>query len=395
MKLFRLMRIACLFFLLAGIANLPVIAQTTGSISAWDNHSAGFTVPGTNDNWGAYDSHVGYRCWMIWMFNQSNTTYTNATMWVPNSTFNISQTYLYPGDVFRRDFYIYEPLTLGFDSSRQVEPLIIPASGTRLQKVTVKITPMDAIYDPNAPGIGQTDLEVRIWGMCVSSSSSDAGAGQFDPSEQKTEWQIKNPIMGKEYSFIANINVFNQGNLPINSKPQVNLSMSVWYSPILITGSQSVSIHDNSLAKVPDFGPSANEVFYSIGEVADWHPRPPEEHNGITYEAFNQTVPVAVDKGILWPPNHKMIPVTVIVNPFDFESGFITSVTSNEPEDGLGDGDMSPDWVITGDLTVDLRAERSGTGSGRVYTITVKCKNYAGNSSFENVEVIVPHDQKK
>lgn len=44
----------------------------------------------------------------------------------------------------------------------------------------------------------------------------------------------------------------------------------------------------------------------------------------------------------------------------------ITSVSSNEPENGLGDGDTAPDWVIIGDLKVNLRAERADTGSGRV-----------------------------
>ena len=42
----------------------------------------------------------------------------------------------------------------------------------------------------------------------------------------------------------------------------------------------------------------------------------------------------------------------------------IVSVTSNEPIDGLGDGDTAPDWIITGALTLELRAERAGTGSG-------------------------------
>ncbi|RLB32230.1 MAG: hypothetical protein DRG87_00185 [Deltaproteobacteria bacterium] len=73
----------------------------------------------------------------------------------------------------------------------------------------------------------------------------------------------------------------------------------------------------------------------------------------------------------------------------------IADVNSNEPTDGLGDGDKAPDWEITGDLTVDLRAKRSGTGSGRVYTISVKCCDAWGNTATQNVEVTVPHDQGK
>ena len=71
----------------------------------------------------------------------------------------------------------------------------------------------------------------------------------------------------------------------------------------------------------------------------------------------------------------------------------IISVASNEPVKGLGDSDTAPDWVITGDLTVKLRAERSGKGSGRIYTITVECADSSGNSSADTAKVTVPHDK--
>ena len=63
--------------------------------------------------------------------------------------------------------------------------------------------------------------------------------------------------------------------------------------------------------------------------------------------------------------------------------------------EGEGDGNTSPDWEITGDLTLDLRAERSGQGDGRVYTITIECTDASGNPSAKDVTVIVPHDQGK
>jgi hypothetical protein len=51
--------------------------------------------------------------------------------------------------------------------------------------------------------------------------------------------------------------------------------------------------------------------------------------------------------------------------------------------------------VVTGDLTLDLRAERSGTGSGRTYTITVVATDSAGNASApKTVTVFVPRSQK-
>jgi len=99
---------------------------------------------------------------------------------------------------------------------------------------------------------------------------------------------------------------------------------------------------------------------------------------------------------ILWPPNHKMVAVTTSISVSDNldPSPFcrISSVSSNEPQKGLGDGDTAPDWKITGDLTVNLRAERSDEGSGRVYTITVMCTDTFGNSSTGTTNVRVPLD---
>jgi hypothetical protein len=96
----------------------------------------------------------------------------------------------------------------------------------------------------------------------------------------------------------------------------------------------------------------------------------------------------------LWPPNHKMVPVTVT---YSISGGCgtaactITSVTSNEPINGLGDGDASPDWTIVDAHHVNLRAERSGTGSGRIYTITITCTDGGGHTALKTVQVTVAH----
>jgi hypothetical protein len=101
-------------------------------------------------------------------------------------------------------------------------------------------------------------------------------------------------------------------------------------------------------------------------------------------------ISIKATPSVLSPPNNKLVPVTLVVQATD-DSGpvtsRITSVRSNEPVDG-----SSPDWVITGDLSLLLRAERSGQGHGRVYTITVQCRDAAGNSSKGTVQVTVPHD---
>lgn len=101
---------------------------------------------------------------------------------------------------------------------------------------------------------------------------------------------------------------------------------------------------------------------------------------------------------VLWPPNHNMVVVTVRASVLDScdpaPTWTIVLVTSNEPANGLGDGDLSPDWMITGDHTVSLRAERSGTGNGRIYTITVQATDASGNMSVQSLTVSVPKNQK-
>jgi hypothetical protein len=100
---------------------------------------------------------------------------------------------------------------------------------------------------------------------------------------------------------------------------------------------------------------------------------------------------------VLWSPNHQMVPVNIsaLVNDACDSSAVtkIIAVTSNEPVNGSGDGDTSPDWAVTGNLTLNLRAERAGSGSGRVYTITVESRDASGNVSVKQVTVTVPHNQ--
>jgi len=63
---------------------------------------------------------------------------------------------------------------------------------------------------------------------------------------------------------------------------------------------------------------------------------------------------------------------------------------SNEPVNGTGDGDTAPDWEVLDAHHVRLRAERSATGAGRVYTVTISCADDAGNTSNRALTVTVP-----
>jgi len=101
---------------------------------------------------------------------------------------------------------------------------------------------------------------------------------------------------------------------------------------------------------------------------------------------------VSVSPATLWPPNHKMVPVTVAAAASDAcgaASCTIASITSNESVNGQGDGNTAADSQITGPLTATVRAERSGGGSGRVYTLSVRCTDPSGNASTGTTTVAV------
>lgn len=121
----------------------------------------------------------------------------------------------------------------------------------------------------------------------------------------------------------------------------------------------------------------------------------------------------------LWPPNHEMISVTVIVNVSDACSApetLLVSATasSSEPDDFLGDGLYSGDvdgqdgYAVPVPVLVQydeprdsylgsvlLRAERDGVETGRTYSLECVVVDPAGNRSVASCVVIVPHDRRR
>jgi hypothetical protein len=99
---------------------------------------------------------------------------------------------------------------------------------------------------------------------------------------------------------------------------------------------------------------------------------------------------------LLWPPNNKMRQVAV-VSAGDALSGVATlqvTATSNEPSDPADpDAVVKPDG--SGGFVVELRADRLGSGSGRVYTLTATSTDLADNVRTVTATCTVPHDQGK
>ncbi len=111
-------------------------------------------------------------------------------------------------------------------------------------------------------------------------------------------------------------------------------------------------------------------------------------------------ISVSVTPRVPWSPNHKMVAITARVTVTDIcDPGVdvvLTSITSNEPDDAVDNGDGNTVDDIQGasfgaeDYGFLLRAERAGAGTGRVYTIIYTATDASGNSANGVATVAVP-----
>lgn len=111
-------------------------------------------------------------------------------------------------------------------------------------------------------------------------------------------------------------------------------------------------------------------------------------------------VQATVSQNSLWPANNKMVDVGFDYQASDGCSGnpdISIAVTSDEPTataPGAGGPNHAPDAEIKADGRILLRAERSGSGDGRVYRITATATDASGNSASSSVHVRVNHNKK-
>ena len=130
-----------------------------------------------------------------------------------------------------------------------------------------------------------------------------------------------------------------------------------------------------------------------------------DSNEGITSTQFvlsvNNTAPncsnASPSQNSLWPPNLKFATITiggVTDVGGDTVSISIDSIWQDEAVNGKGDGNTSPDGAGVGTNAAEVRADRSGKGDGRVYSIVFSAADEAGATCTGSVEVGVPHDKK-
>jgi hypothetical protein len=110
---------------------------------------------------------------------------------------------------------------------------------------------------------------------------------------------------------------------------------------------------------------------------------------------------VVLSPSVLWPPNHKLMRITAAITVNDVcdpnPHVRLLSIESNEPDNRRGDGNTSDDIQDaafgTDDRSFLLRAEHSGTGAGRKYTVTYEARDSGGNATVRQATVTVPHNR--
>ena len=162
------------------------------------------------------------------------------------------------------------------------------------------------------------------------------------------------------------------------------------------------------VADICDVSPAISNdalALFPLGETfVTWSAIDSSGNVGIDMQTvtITDTIPpqieVDLSPGVIWPPNHKLVKVRASITVVDVcDSDLqvrLVSITSNEPDNGLGDGDTANDIQDadfgTDDRVFSLRAERSGLGDGRTYTVTYEVEDGSGNVAIETATVNVP-----
>ncbi len=236
----------------------------------------------------------------------------------------------------------------------------------------------------NSTGDPVSDLNVDF-DVTSGPNAGEAGVDTTDASGQAMFTYTDSGGIGAD-EIVASF-VDEQGNL-VNS----NLALKFWDDDC-----QPNDIPDTCDIDCQGFG-DACQVFDDCGMSADLDGNgQPDECNQPPDCSGTMAAP-----GLLWPPNHKFVDVSVVgaTDP-DGDPVTITidSIFQDEPLDTVGDGNTCADGTGVGSSTASLRSERSGSrrvpGDGRVYHVSFTADDGQGGACAGTVTVCVPHDQSE
>jgi len=108
------------------------------------------------------------------------------------------------------------------------------------------------------------------------------------------------------------------------------------------------------------------------------------------------TLQLASSPATLWPPNHNLVRVIVTANVSDdIDASPKIKLISIACDDACNpEQDIVGAALSTDDREFQLRADRTGGGTGRTYRITYSATDASGNTTSAQTTVRVPHDQR-
>jgi len=249
--------------------------------------------------------------------------------------------------------------------------------------------PVDSLSEVEVCGEGEHDIELTVTDWCGESSSC-ATTVTVENDPPIALCQMFSDIADDECCIMVAVADIDAGSYDPQGPGHIESLCIIAVDDVPVACAQEVEVcgalepHTVTLEVVDVCG--AADTCNAFVEVIDM--TPPE-------------IDVTLDRYVLWPPNHKMVEINASLevsdNCDDNPVVELVSITSNEPDDDIGDGHHKPDIEDadfgTADSTFKVRAERMGPRFGRIYTVVFSATDFSGNSSIGEVYIRVPHNQ--
>ena len=258
------------------------------------------------------------------------------------------------------------------------------------------------------PGVYRDIGTVRAFGQLTRLPTGTTFGPHPDPDLSHIEWPVLDPasitlpavpagwkaeLWGRRDGIVYGLNL---------AAPEPRIQGNV---NVTVSGADAGQTLSGFSVRVPAAAPGSAEPYYLASFKAEiwlgtnWFERIGEQSFGVIekQDTLPPTLSVSVSPATLWPPNEKLIPITVtltVKDDYDPQPEIkLESITANEP---LDKDDIKDAKIGTDDRQFKLKAEREGKNkTGRIYTVTYSATDGTGNKATATATVTVPHDERK
>ena len=249
----------------AGLGSFAYAQADDGHLVAFDQPFRCAYIEPDVDSVAADTLLSGHYSWNFHLHNNSEQQVDSPTIsvetshpeWFPDVTFPASwyRDKLDPEEKWYQVSALSttEPITftLGYDCSRTVEPLAIPAGGGQ-QMVTIKVKPVDERYTTNPY------MRIFVFGTVGDHTEPEGAVPTINP--EGITWDFRDWELGGEYTFTAELQVENPLEVDLLHKPHVNMFVE---SAEFLSGETgtTTTIYDEILD---------GDITYSVATAGDW-----------------------------------------------------------------------------------------------------------------------------